>query len=148
MTITREQIADLRKGDVVTLTSTDWPERTAVTGALKEPAGGRLVLDLPDNIGMYVVRDVNGNPLFGDRRSLTVVEKVPRPFYANSDQLEPEPGDIAQSPNGEIYWAAPNSTGTFLVWWRWSRDRKQVVYIDTLFFTRNGPLTLIGKAAG
>lgn len=148
MTITREQIADLRKGDVVTLTSTTWPEHTAVSGVLMETSDGQLVIRLPDGSSTYVVRDSNGYPMYGRQRSLTVVKKAPRPFYANSDQLEPEPGDIAQDPNGEIRWASHERTGTFLVWWHWSRDRKQAVYTDTVFFTRHGQLTLLGRAAG
>lgn len=146
MTITREQIADLRKGDVVTLTSTDWPEHTAITGALVETSDGRLMITLPHGLVSYVVRDLNGYPMYGHQRSLTVVKKASRPFYANSDQTEPELGDIAQSPNGEIHWAAKDRDG-HLRWWRYNKQQRRQLYVDTIATNRGGQPILLGKAA-
>lgn len=89
MSITNEQVADLREGDVVELS---WPPVSGhaevtitVSGPLRLSSGMLFV-------GCYCVRDQRGHPVYGEKRTLTVVSRVPR-LYVNHPRTEPVPGD-------------------------------------------------------
>jgi hypothetical protein len=86
--ITREQVADLRPGDIVELTDTDWKE-AVIRGPLWLDVD-RLV------VGVYLVRDRDGSPYAAEDRTLTVISRAPRPFYVNHDREHPEPGDAVR----------------------------------------------------
>lgn len=88
MTITREQVADLRPGDVVELHFTDGydVERT-YRGALRE-SGGLLYL------AHLSLRGPDGEPRRRDG-TLTVVSRAPR-LYVNHDREKPKSGDVVR----------------------------------------------------
>ena len=97
MTITQEQVRDLREGDVVRL---EWElggiegVTFTATGPLKSHGNGYLT------VGGYSVRDAMGQPVNsgrgdGDRR-LEVVSRAPLPFYANCKRSKPIQGDVVR----------------------------------------------------
>lgn len=102
MTITREQLTDLEVGDVVELS---WPSLSdpqvshKVQGPVKpyDPFGTSLFL------GPYCVRDIRGNPVHGEKRTLTVISRAPRPFYVNHSRTEPARGDVVRAAEGGIW---------------------------------------------
>jgi hypothetical protein len=96
MSITRDDVADLREGDVVELTSTTWPDG-AVRGRLRNDGLYKsLVLKSPCGEESYVIRNAQGDPSCADQRSLTVVSRAPRPLYVNHPRTEPSCGDVFQ----------------------------------------------------
>ncbi len=102
MTISREQVADLRPGDGVEFHSFGWPIGHAVTGPLYRDAKGTLriagaIVRFPDG-------DVTGGNLDGG--TLTVISRAPRPLYVNHDRTEPVPGDVVreEDPQGATTW--------------------------------------------
>jgi pimeloyl-ACP methyl ester carboxylesterase len=83
MGITREHVADLHEGDVVELIDSEWPGVT-IRGPVVNNAGrywsvGSFAFTIPS-----------------DRLSLTVVKRVPRPFYINHPRSHPLPGDVVR----------------------------------------------------
>lgn len=91
MTIAREQVADLRKGDVVEIRESDHPD-VVTRGALHEAPNGALDLG-----GIYRVRSADGQRRLAARCELTVVSRAPRPLYVNHDRTEPVPGDVVRA---------------------------------------------------
>ena len=88
MTITREQIADLRPGDVVEFTDGRWLPGTVLRGPLWAQSNGALL------VGDLLVRHVNGNPGRWDNGTFTVISRAP--LYVNHPRTEPVPGDVAR----------------------------------------------------
>lgn len=109
MTITREQIADLRPGDVVELAAPLWPDGTVIRGGLHGSAPNDLF------VGPVRIQDYVGIGIL----SLTVVSRAPRPLYVNHPRTEPVPGDVvrdADDPSETQAWwfttnVAPWKTG-------------------------------------
>ncbi len=116
--ITREQVSDLKPGDVVELS---WPSLVddAVTLSVRGPltpksigTGNALF------VGAQCIRDQDGDPVHGDRRTLTVVSRAPRPLYVNHHRTEPVPGDTVHPGDGTLSiafrtvngWVWPNGT--------------------------------------
>ena len=94
--ITKEQVADLREGDVVELTSETWGEGTVLRGPLVRTERGGLRVG---NIGVITGNGFkivlgNGDIPYADVRNLRVISRAPRPLYLNSDRTEPVPGDV------------------------------------------------------
>lgn len=117
--ITREQIADLREGDVVEITSTNWGPGASMRGPLVAKEDGALDVG---RIGWttsrgFCVRRRDGEPAWGNERTLTVISRVPRPLYVNHPRTEPVPGDVVRDADGETWlrdsfgtWHSPDST--------------------------------------
>jgi hypothetical protein len=90
MAITREQVADLRPGDVVELRDERWPG-VVTRGPVRE--GERGYLWLAD----VVVKDKDPSRQFAPHTAtLTVVSRVPRPLYVNHDRTEVAKGDVVR----------------------------------------------------
>lgn len=111
MTITREQVADLREGDVVELAGGNLRGATVRGPVFREHNGWLLVG--PDQ----VVRDPDGAPSSDSRRTLTVVSRAPRPLYVNHPRTEPVPGDVVRdaevlAPAG--VWLRPWDNGAWI----------------------------------
>lgn len=92
--ITREQVADLRPGDVVEVRHGDFP--TVVTSGPLRSRGESL--DLGD---IYCIRRPDGSCPLMQRYTLTVVSRAPRPLYVNHPRTEPVPGDVAREEDPE-----------------------------------------------
>ena len=105
MTITREDVADLRPGDI--LEYADPKDPSVITrGPVREVetvAGRRWLM-----FGSSVIRTPSGDANdHNDRLSrLTLVERVPRPVYVNHIRTEPVPGDVMreEDPEGATTW--------------------------------------------
>jgi hypothetical protein len=92
--ITREQVADLRPGDVVELTD---QFLCTTRGPLRElGAGGALLLG-----AFAVVRYADGGSAGRADWSLTVTSRAPRPLYVNHDRTEPVPGDVVRDADSD-----------------------------------------------
>lgn len=116
--ITREQVADLKPGDVVELSrpsTTDDAVTLIVRGPLRQVStvtGDTLYA------GSYCVRDQDGHPVYGPRGTLTVISRAPRPLYVNHHRTEPVPGDTVHPGDGTLSiafrtvngWVWPNGT--------------------------------------
>lgn len=92
MTITREQIADLREGDVVEISGDfRWPG-AVVRGPLQSDLNGSL------RVGPLLVRHREGYPPQGELRqaTLTVISRAPRLLYVNHPRTKPVPGDVVR----------------------------------------------------
>lgn len=104
--ITREQVADLRPGDVVEVSGYPVLKGATVRGPIvaSEGRGKRLV------VGPVVVRHSDGSPplQYSDDSEfiLTVVSRAPRPLYVNHARSEPVPGDVVteDTPGGRGLW--------------------------------------------
>jgi hypothetical protein len=94
VTITREQVADLRPGDVVEISDVHWPNGTVVRGPLW------LDGDTLHCAGEYVRHHDGSAPAGGATQTLTVVSRAPRPLYVNHDRTEPVPGDVVRDADG------------------------------------------------
>lgn len=113
--ISKEQVADLRVGDVVEMTSDDWPAGSVVRGPLTASDWGDLGLYLLD--GEIGVRNWQGGP-YDPTGTLTVVSRAPRPLYVNHDRTKPVPGDVvrdADDEQGTTTWVK-NSYGFSYEW--------------------------------
>jgi hypothetical protein len=113
MSITREQVADLRVGDVVELIFADM---SVLRGTLREDVV-RNAIGFPE--AGWTVRDSRGEPPFGaEKMELAVIERAPRPLYVNHDRTEPLPGDVIHASDGTLSrafrtngeWIWPNGT--------------------------------------
>lgn len=96
--ITREQVADLRPGDVVEI---GFDSGSVIRGPLMEDRHEAGVLRVA-NVD-WVVRDQGGLLGGGLQRadaSLAVVSRAPEPLYVNHDRSEPVPGDVAKAADG------------------------------------------------
>lgn len=94
MTITREQVADLREGDVVELRRDDWPD-TITRGPLRTSDGSLEIADM-------IVRWADGSlPTWVGRGHLTVISRAPRPLYVNHPRTQPVPGDVVRDADSE-----------------------------------------------
>ena len=145
MTLTREFVATLNPGDVVTMTSVRWPEETAVTGKLFINDVGSLSLPRPTNDG-YIVRYADGEPFLPEQRSIEIVKRAPVPFYTNSDRDKPVAGDVAVNRHGQIRTAQPTAAASSshgMGWWGWSRDFGGNLWTGEVDFRDGGQLTLI-----
>jgi hypothetical protein len=90
VTITRADVADLRPGDVVEITSTYNGSVYTHRGPVVQDGRGVGLL-----FETYWVRTRSGDaPQWID--SLTVVSRAPRPLYVNHDRAEPVPGDVVR----------------------------------------------------
>ena len=89
MTITEEDVADLRAGDIVRVTG--WYGAT-VEGPLSE---GDRTLWLAEHIRVRRADGSVGLPGL-QHATLTVVSRAPRALYVNSDRAEPVPGDVVR----------------------------------------------------
>jgi hypothetical protein len=99
VTITREQVADLRPGDVVEISwgETEFSDVTrSIRGPLRRNSQGYLY------VGALTVASPNGDVWGDDIRTLTVVSRAPRPLYVNHDRAEPVPGDVVRDADTEI----------------------------------------------
>ena len=92
MTIPREQVADLRPGDVVELRYDNYPE-TVIRGPLH---GGATLY-----VAFLVVRHADGRPGVGD--SLTVISRAPRPLYVNHERTTPIDGDVVRDGEDRLW---------------------------------------------
>lgn len=100
MTITYEQVADLREGDVVEL---KMASGTIIRGPLAPGAWTKMGLEIVD--AGWMVRDAQGGiptNLREIRRdiALTVISRAPRPLYVNHSRTEPVPGDVVRPADG------------------------------------------------
>lgn len=109
--ITREQVVDLRPGDVVRIVHGQWPEGSFCQG----PAGSWWLSDSADPpspdgalyVCGYLLRREDGDPIPGPW-TLTVVEAVPRDeLYVNHLRTWPEAGDVARDGTGRLRFVAP-----------------------------------------
>lgn len=92
--ITREQVADLREGDVVRLDCHEHPG-TAITGPLHLVGrDGQL------QVGTYIVCFPDGTPYDSVNRTLTVISRAPR-LYVNHDRAEPVAGDVVRDADSD-----------------------------------------------
>jgi hypothetical protein len=120
MTITREQVADLRPGDVVEMR---FPSGASLRGPLTEVdfgAGAGLgIVDvgwqvrLSDGTPAWALTDLGAN--------LTVVSRAPRRLYVNHPRTKPVPGDVARDAGSEDHgrvWVYGSDTRK--QFWRWS----------------------------
>jgi hypothetical protein len=99
VTITREQVADLREGDVVELASDRWGG-ASMRGPLVQNSYGDLTVG---RIGYttaprgFVVRTRDGSPSgWADAHTLTVVSRAPKPMYVNHPRTRPARGDVVR----------------------------------------------------
>lgn len=116
--ITREQVVDLREGDVVEYHRNDWPEGVVIRGALHQSLTGGAWIGLGDHPVRFDNGDINGYSM-NEETTLTVISRVPR-LYVNHDRGAAEVGDIATPADaahvGEVYvrwgngWAVPGVT--------------------------------------
>jgi hypothetical protein len=90
MSITRGQVADLQRGDVVELRWPNHPD-VVVSGPLRPRGGGQWVGPVP-------VIGPSGE--MHDGIDLTVVSRAPRPLYVNHPRTEPVPGDVVRDADG------------------------------------------------
>lgn len=110
MTVTREDVADLRAGDIVTVKYSEWDE--PVTGKLSVQEGWLMIAG-------QVVRISSGLPS-GYLESLVVVERAPVPLYANHDRTEPVDRDAVIDCNGDAWqrrgrcWFSASFNGKYL----------------------------------
>jgi hypothetical protein len=89
VSLTREDVADLRAGDVVEMRWSSYPD-VFVRGPLHENSLGALY------VGWLCVRyGEGGGAAYGDGE-LTVISRAPRPLYVNHDRTEPVPGDVVR----------------------------------------------------
>lgn len=96
MTITTEQVADLRPGDVVEHRDTRHPD-VVTRGplcALTHGKGLRLGRDI-------LIRYPDGSPAIDSHKELMLIERKPRPLYVNHDRMEPRIGDVVRSADDE-----------------------------------------------
>jgi hypothetical protein len=104
MTITREQVADLRPGDVVELTHASH-EGVTLRGPARTHRDSRAVW-----VGDTLLMDLRGELRDASRWThLTVVSRAPRPLYVNHPRTEPTHGDTAAwvgDQSGRVYWRA------------------------------------------
>jgi hypothetical protein len=86
--ITKEQVADLRKGDVVELYSGVY----TIRGPLRAHCDGSLWLHF------WLIREEDGEPYLGHikRRTLTVISRAPRSLYVNHPRAIPAVGDVVR----------------------------------------------------
>lgn len=120
MTITREQVADLREGDIVRYSGHRALHGALIEGPLYNEYGALIV-------GGYTVRKEDGGVYSGDPITLTVVSRVPRPLYINHDRIEPVPGDVVRDADDETrtrWWWFTNSARDMP--WRYWDD--EIVY--------------------
>lgn len=143
MTITREQAADLRPGDVVEYRRADWPVGTYLRGPLYDAAPWGLAVG-----GEPIRYDSGGVSGYGEKvgTTLTVISRAPRPLYVNHDRTEPVPGDVARNPEGHVRVCQPVvSLGGQLRWWgfnlgEWGDPDKWTYCTRSIF---SGDLTLL-----
>jgi hypothetical protein len=115
VTITREQVADLRPGDVVEYSGHPDFRGAKIVGPLVAEHDALLV-------GEYVVRRGDGGPpgyRNGDL-TLTVVSRAPRPLYVNHDRAEPVPGDVVRDADDDSstrVWACHAEPVKYLLPW-------------------------------
>lgn len=130
--ITREQVADLRVGDVVEYSSSDWPHPTFIRGPVYL-ADGCL------HVGGRLIRFADGDVTAGDfdNGRLTVVSRPPRPLYVNHDRTEPAEGDIVRDCDGDS-WRFERDE-----WWCASADACDDDDPDGLPLGHYRPLTLL-----
>jgi hypothetical protein len=105
VTITREQVADLREGDIVEVQMAD----VVMRGPVHVASNGYAFF------GGLPLRYSSGAPGYSDC-TLTVISRVPRPFYVNHPRTEPVPGDVVRDADeaaGRLTWvyADPRDVG-------------------------------------
>jgi hypothetical protein len=111
--ITREQVADLRPGDIVELSDASF-HGAVIRGSLWNNGTEQL------NVGAYIVRDPSGSPYASEHRTLTVISRAPRPFYVNHDRDHPVLGDAVRDADDFTdtrWWRYDNLSPT--VGWPW-----------------------------
>jgi hypothetical protein len=105
--IRREDVADLRRGDVVELRDSRWGGVT-ITGAVRETALGPYV-------GPLIIAKKDGSDPFDPDgpvdRTLTVVSRAPRPLYVNHPRTKPVPGDVVRDADDDSDVETWNTTG-------------------------------------
>jgi hypothetical protein len=92
--ITREQLVDLREGDVVERAYDVAPD-TVTRGPLRAYPDGSL------RLAEELIRHSDGRFWNGHLRLLTVVSRAPRPLYVNHPRTEPVPGDVVRDADSE-----------------------------------------------
>jgi len=97
--ITREQVADLREGDIVEMSWACEGGQITIRGPLWGGRGEQL------SVAGYWVRESDGAPVqaLGPRgsRTLTVISRAPQPLYVNHDRSEPVPGDVVRDADSD-----------------------------------------------
>jgi hypothetical protein len=92
MMITQAQLDDLRIGDVVRLTDPRY-RGGFQQGPVWSPNGRTKVV-----CGQWLT----GYLHVLNEMELTVISRVPPPYYTNSDKLKADNGDVAKNVNGEM----------------------------------------------
>lgn len=110
--ITREQVADLRPGDVVEL-AVDWWRGAVIRGPLWSRDGSSNL-----TVGPCDVRNRDGSPYLEEGRTLTVISRAPRPFYVNHHRDHSEPGDAVRDADDD----------TDDRWWRYDEQMTSSQY--------------------
>lgn len=117
MTITREDVADLRAGDVVEL---QLATGSTIRGALTDD---RFVGGLGIAGAGWLIRDSSGDPAYQldeDATAIVVVSRAPRPLYVNHDRTEPVPGDVVREEGSPLAhtWHYLGGDDAPERWWR------------------------------
>jgi hypothetical protein len=86
MSITREQVAGLRLGDVVEIRDERYPA-AVVRGPISR-------------VDEEAVAFGDWTFFSEEAMTLTVIERAPRPLYVNHDRTEPLPGDVIRASDG------------------------------------------------
>ncbi len=141
--ITREQVADLRPGDVVEVASDRWPG-VVMRGPLHETRGYL-------SVGPWAVRLPDGSEYLDlgetSTRTLTVVSRVPR-LFANSDRTHLVGGDVARNADDDTdvrVWYCAEPEDTALPWfvvsngeWTWAGPETMPVRLRLLVVGETG----------
>jgi hypothetical protein len=129
VTITRAQVADLRKGDIVELQRASYPD-VVMRGPVRVDSDGRA------SIGGLLLRYSDGAPGYSDC-TLTVVSRAPRPLYVNHPRTEPVEEDIVRDCDGDG-WSFKGGE-----WWCASPDSADDDDPAALPISSYRPLTLL-----
>lgn len=115
MSITREQVADLREGDVVEYRRDEWPEGAVVRAPLERGSYDDTLYVLGGHFGVVGAK---GAP-YDRRATLTVVSRAPRSLYVNHSRTSPVPGDVVRDADSDdplrLWITTSNEDGD--TWW-------------------------------
>lgn len=146
MTMTKDDVADLREGDIIEITYTQHPG-VILRGPVRNlrPASNSLA------VGSSIVRFSDGET--GPQiDTVRVIERAARPVYKNSDRTEYKIGDIVTYDDyyfgrigpfrytGEVEWAGSQEAGGYTAWVgsRGRANRAPVDHADELILLVDG----------
>lgn len=112
--ITREDVRDLRAGDVVELR---FASGSTIRGPLESfgpRAPGLWIVDT----GLTVRAPHGGPGLFPDAATLTVISRAPRPLYVNHSRTTPVPGDVVRDADDDGNRQTWQHDGNPDSWWQ------------------------------